>query len=97
LPLEVNIKVSVIIPARNEENNIGNCLRSILDQSYSLSLFEIIVVDDHSTDRTAEIVRNFNHPSIRLINLWEHIDPKEINSYKKKAIEIAIGKSSGEL
>lgn len=97
LPGEENIKVSVIVPARNEQNNIGNCVRSILTQSYPLSLLEIIIVDDHSTDRTAEIVRNFNQPSIQLINLWEHIDPIKINSYKKKAIEIAIQKSSGEL
>jgi glycosyltransferase involved in cell wall biosynthesis len=47
--------VSVIIPARNEEENIGKCLQSILDQR-GID-FEVIVVDDASTDLTAEIAR----------------------------------------
>jgi len=46
--------VSVIIPARDEEANIGPCLRTILDQDYRA--LEVIVVDDRSTDRTASIV-----------------------------------------
>ncbi|MBK6680292.1 MAG: glycosyltransferase family 2 protein [Ignavibacteriales bacterium] len=47
-------KVSILIPARNEENNIGNCLESCLNQDYTN--LEIIVLDDHSEDRTAEVV-----------------------------------------
>ncbi len=47
--------VSILIPARNEEVNIGNCLESLLAQDYPN--FEIIVLDDNSVDRTAEIVR----------------------------------------
>lgn len=48
-------KISVILPARNEERRIEACLRSLLDQDYPH--LEIRVVDDRSTDRTAEIVR----------------------------------------
>jgi glycosyltransferase involved in cell wall biosynthesis len=48
-------KVSVMIPARNEEANIGRCLRSILAQQGIA--FQVIVVDDHSVDRTVEIAR----------------------------------------
>ncbi len=48
-------KVSVIIPARNEEANLGRCLRSVLAQQGIA--FQVIVVDDHSTDRTALIAR----------------------------------------
>ncbi len=47
-------RISVIVPARNEEALIGTCLRSILAQDYPN--LEIICVDDRSTDRTAEIV-----------------------------------------
>lgn len=47
--------LSVIIPARNEALNIERCLRSLLAAAYAP--LEIIVVDDHSTDDTAEIVR----------------------------------------
>jgi glycosyltransferase involved in cell wall biosynthesis len=48
-------KVSVIIPARNEEANLGRCLRSVLAQQGIA--FQVIVVDDHSADRTAFIAR----------------------------------------
>jgi chlorobactene glucosyltransferase len=47
--------VSVIVPARNEAHNIESCLRSILGGSWPS--IEVIVVDDHSTDRTGDIAR----------------------------------------
>lgn len=50
--------ISVIIPARNEEANIGNLLQDLAKQTYDK--LEIIVVDDDSTDRTAEIVVGFS-------------------------------------
>jgi glycosyltransferase involved in cell wall biosynthesis len=49
--------VSVIVPARNEEVCLGNCLESLVAQTGVA--FEIIVVDDHSTDRTREIAASF--------------------------------------
>lgn len=60
--------LSVVIPARNEEANIGACLSSLAAQTYPA--FEILVVDDESGDRTAEIVRETppgNSTEIRLI------------------------------
>ncbi|MDP9292331.1 MAG: glycosyltransferase family 2 protein [Verrucomicrobiota bacterium] len=57
-------KLSVLIPARNEETNIAAAMRSIL-ASAGVDL-ELIVLDDHSTDRTAEIVRDFADPRVRL-------------------------------
>jgi glycosyltransferase involved in cell wall biosynthesis len=56
-------QISVIIPARNEESNLATCLESLIPQT-GIN-FEIIVVNDHSTDRTAEIARSF--PSVRVI------------------------------
>jgi len=85
------IKISVIVPARNEENNIGRLLQALQDQSYPKELFEIIVVDDHSEDDTAGIVGQF--PSFKLLQLKED----NINSYKKKAIEKGIAAATGEL
>ncbi len=60
-------RVSVLIPARNEEANIAQCLQGLCAQNYPQ--LEIIVVDDHSTDRTAEIVQSFaaQYPHIRLL------------------------------
>ncbi len=85
------ITVSVIIPARNEENNIAKLLTALNLQSYPAHLVEIIVVNDHSTDKTAEIVQQF--ANVRLISL----DANAINSYKKKAIEVGIAAATGEL
>ena len=59
-------KVSIIIPARNEEQNIGRCLDSILEQTLPNSQVEIIVVDDGSSDNTASIVRTYFEKKVRL-------------------------------
>ena len=56
-PRRVPPGVSIVIPARNEEANIGDCLASLVTQPDVKA--EIIVVDDHSSDRTAEIARSF--------------------------------------
>lgn len=90
------LKISVIIPARNEEKNIAICLDSINHQTYDKDLFEVIVVDDHSTDNTADIIKNHPLQNLKLIALKDFISD-EINSYKKKAIEIAIAQSTAEL
>lgn len=54
-------KVSVIVPARNEEKNILNCLSKLSKQSYPD--YEIVVVDDRSSDRTPEILSAFQNSS----------------------------------
>ena len=56
----MNLGVSIIVPARNEEVNLAACLESLVAQTGVP--FEIIVVDDDSTDRTAEIARSFASP-----------------------------------
>lgn len=87
-------RISIIIPARNEEQNIAHCIRSILANEYPRDLYEIIVVDDHSTDRTAAVVKSFD--GVRYIDLSAHIDTAT-NAYKKKAIATGIQHSNGEL
>jgi glycosyltransferase involved in cell wall biosynthesis len=57
--------VSVIVPARNEEACLGACLQSLLAQNNVA--FDIIVVDEHSTDRTREIALSFANPQLRVI------------------------------
>jgi poly-beta-1,6-N-acetyl-D-glucosamine synthase len=85
------IAVSIIIPARNEEKNIGTLLQALLQQTYPKEFFEIIVVDDHSTDATGDVVMQF--PKVKLLKL----EDDAINSYKKKAIENGIAAASGSL
>lgn len=89
--------ISLIIPARNEEKNIVNCLDSISVQSYPRQYFEVLIVDDNSTDRTAELVSSYKAENIKLISLSDYLADPAFNSFKKKAIETGISKSLGEL
>jgi cellulose synthase/poly-beta-1,6-N-acetylglucosamine synthase-like glycosyltransferase len=72
-------------------------LQSLMAQSYPTHLFEVIVVNDHSTDRTAAIVGSYSKYNINLISLADYDNDEKINSYKKKAIEIGIIESKGSL
>lgn len=91
-------KISVVIAARNEAQNIEACIRSILAQDYPATLLEIIVVDDFSTDDTAQTVTGINHSSVQLILLAQHINEQErVLSFKKKALSVGIANSNGTL
>ncbi len=57
--------VSVLIPARDEEKNISRCLDSLLSQTYTS--YEIIVLDDQSSDRTWQIIKSYQEAHPRLI------------------------------
>jgi len=87
-------KISVIIAARDEEATIGNCLNAIAAQTYPANLFEIIVVDDHSTDKTKEVAEK----ALSQIKISNQLisNPENLEG-KKNAITEAIRKSSGEL
>lgn len=89
--------LSVIIPARNEEDHIGSCIESILNNHYPAHLREIIVIDDFSIDRTASIAADLlKDNNGRVLNLAHYLPAKErLNSYKKKALEIAITEAKG--
>src|ERR1700676_1516199 len=58
--------VSIIRPTFNHEKYIGPCIESLLKQSYQN--WELIAIDDGSTDRTAEIIRGFVDPRIRYVH-----------------------------
>lgn len=87
-------RVSILIAARNEEEKIGLTIEDILAQSYPAGLIELIIVDDHSSDRTSDIVLSYGDRGVRLIRLNEK---EKLNSYKKKAIAEAINLAGGEL
>ena len=87
-------QVSILIAARNEADKIHYTIDDILAQNYPKHLFELIIVDDHSTDDTAKIIDSYSPRGVKLIILNES---KTLNSYKKKAISAAINLASGEL
>jgi len=51
--------VSVIVAAHNEERYLGRCLRSLLAQRFERSRYDVIVIDDASTDRTSAVLATF--------------------------------------
>jgi chlorobactene glucosyltransferase len=65
-PAAAGPMVSIIVPARNESTNILQLLESLLGTEYEP--FELIVVDDRSTDDTAALVRRVNDPRLRLLS-----------------------------
>ncbi|WP_232336572.1 glycosyltransferase family 2 protein [Mucilaginibacter aquatilis] len=91
---QLSTKVSLLIAARNEEDNIRATIEDVLAQDYPKHLLEIIIIDDHSTDSTADIIRSYAPQGIKLLQLNE---TEKLNSYKKKAIATAISQSTGDL
>jgi len=63
--MKTEILISIIIPAYNEEKLIGLCLSSLRNQNFSKKDYEIIVINNASTDNTAQIVQNFG---VKLVN-----------------------------
>ena len=83
-------KFSILIPARNEEENILNCLHSIIRsiKAYQAEI-EILVIDDHSEDKTYELVRDLEYKNLKIIKLQDTVFEK-INAYKKAALNLGV-------
>jgi len=62
--------ISVVLPVYNEEKFIGECIESILNQTYTD--FELIIINDASTDRSSEIINSYNDQRISVINNLEN-------------------------
>lgn len=84
-------RLSVIIPCRNEERFIAQCLDSIIGNEYPEHRLEIVVVDGMSTDATESIVREYGkrHSYIKLVSNLKRITPSGLN--------IGIASSTGEI
>jgi cellulose synthase/poly-beta-1,6-N-acetylglucosamine synthase-like glycosyltransferase len=92
-------RICVLIPARNEEKNIVDCLRSLSQQTYPKDRFEVIVLDDHSTDGTAAVVSAFAGGGLRVscLRMADVSQSQAVSAHKKFAIETGVRASSGEL
>lgn len=87
--------VSIIIPFRNEEENILENLKSIEAQNYPKEKFEVIYVNDSSTDKSLNILKSaIQNGNIRVLSLCE--DLKE-TARKKRAVNFGIENSKGEI
>ncbi len=89
-------KLTIIIPVRNEQDNILKLLQDIDNQTYPLENIEVIIANDGSVDQTESIVLNFQEIakySLRILNLLNDNSA----SPKKRAIQKSIEISSGEL
>ena len=87
--------ISVIIPFRNESENILTNLKSIENQDYPKNKFEVLYVNDFSDDDSVELLlRNKSSENIKVINV-----PKDFstNAHKKRAIRYGIENSNGEI
>jgi cellulose synthase/poly-beta-1,6-N-acetylglucosamine synthase-like glycosyltransferase len=89
--------VSVVVAARNEEENIRRCLESLLDQDFPKDAYEVIVVDDHSTDRTPEIANEIagSEPRGRLAVM--SLGDGAGSSGKPSAIGLGVRQARGDL
>ena len=91
-----NSKLTIIIPVRNEQDNILNLLEDLNKQSYPFNNFEVIIANDGSTDSTEKIVLAFQEVAqydLKLLNILN----ENGSSPKKRAIQKSIEISSGEL
>ena len=86
--------VSIIVAARNEEKNISALLECLTNQTYRN--YEIIIVNDRSTDKTAQLVADFqkNYPNIKCIDI---VIIKDDMPAKKNALRVGIESSKGEI
>ncbi len=94
-PLTEFPSVSIVVPARNEEDNLSSCLKALAEQNYS-GKWDVWVVNDRSTDRTSQIAGDFagKYNNFNLIEISENsigVAPK------KNAVIRGINSSSGEI
>ncbi|RLD64141.1 MAG: hypothetical protein DRI95_10915 [Bacteroidetes bacterium] len=84
--------ISVIIVARNEEDNILKTLSSVSNQTLDTDSFEVLIVDDFSSDKTSDIVKEFcvQHHNFHKFSFNKH-------KGKKKAVDYAIKRAKGDL
>ena len=77
-------EITVIIPAYNEEFYIARCLRSLISQNFSKNLYQIIVINDGSTDNTLRILDSFKKDVHIVNNIKNNGLPTSLNKIIKK-------------
>ena len=85
-----DVGISVIIPVRNEEKRILNCLKSLDNQNYNKSNFELIVVDDHSSDESMIMITTYLDKTTFNYKLYNLTD----KTSKKEALKLGVEKAT---
>lgn len=91
------IPVTVLIPVRNEEATLGPLLADLNTQRYPAELLSVYVVDDASTDATAEVVRQYQTKVTYALHLLEAPQTSDTASPKKRAITFALSQTQAPL
>jgi cellulose synthase/poly-beta-1,6-N-acetylglucosamine synthase-like glycosyltransferase len=87
--------ISIIIPFRNESENIISNVKSIIKQNFPKENYEVIYVDDSSTDNSFRILNDYPKPNnVKVLSLPKDYSP---NAHKKRAIRYGIENSAGEI
>lgn len=95
-----SLRITVLIPARNEAARIAECLQAILKNHYPIHLLNIIVLDDFSTDDTLKTVAGLqtDYPLISAIKLADYLPAEACETANKKAaIALGVAHASGEI
>lgn len=82
-------KVTIIVPACNEESCLAKTMKSLLELEYPKKLLELIIVDDGSKDKTLSIARGFKKDGVRVFT--------KKNGGKASALNLGISKATGEI
>ena len=83
--------VSIVIAIRNEESQLDFLLKSLASQIYSKDKLEVILVNDHSTDNSLDLLERANLPKLRILNMPEG------KCGKKHAIRMAVSVARGDV
>ncbi len=86
--------VTVVIIAHNEEKSISACLEGILSQQYPSELMQVIVIDDHSTDRTVSLIKIIEDARVQLFQLKDYPAFIHPPAFKKSGITLGVEKAS---
>ena len=86
------VEISVLISAFNQEKYIARCLRSLINQTFNHEKFEIIIVNDGSSDRTLFVAELFKSPKNSFIKIINNKKNLGLPSSLNKAINLSKGK-----
>lgn len=86
--------ISVVVPTKNEERNLGNCLKSIKQQTYPQEKIEIIVVDNNSTDKTQEVAKKYTR---KVFNFPDLLDLAKVKNLRGAQLNFGVKQSRGEI